>query len=230
MREIGVHEFASYASLLDSDNNEKNELLECLVTHTTGFFREPAHFDWLRSTGLEMLQSKSDEPIRVWSAACSTGAELWSAAMEIAAFQANQGKNYQAELFGTDISRTILLRAVDGVYEFSEIEAIPDSYRAKFIQKSSGTLDRFRICPQILNSAKFEQLNLVESSNSLGKFDLIFLRNILIYFDKYNQERALEYAVSHLSSGGILMIGHTEAQALNTSGLKRLAPAIFMKE
>lgn len=236
MRHHGDQSFETYINRIQADETEEKALMECLVTHTTGFFREPAHFHWLRETGLELLTNGvSGSPLNIWSAAASNGSELWSVAMETASFQQDNGRSYSAKLFGTDISKSILERARHGVYDENEIAGIPSRYKKLFLQRSvnPGTpiIQRYRIAAPILKSATFVDHNLLQPlQNPAERFDLAFLRNILIYFNKTDQKTILSNVISKLKCGGILMIGHTEALSVDTDGLTRLATAIYRKD
>lgn len=238
-RRMRIHRderFEHYIQRLQGNPVEEHALMESLVTHTTDFFREPAHFDWLRNGGLKSLTE--DRPaacIHVWSAACSLGSELWSAAIEIAQFQEEAGVPYRAKLVGTDISTTILTRAKSAVFGLDEIGGLPAAYQSKYLQRSTqrtvAEAQKFRIASPLLESASFVEHNLLKPPQfTTQKFDLALLRNVLLYFNKEDQQCVFNHVLSRLRPGGILMIGHTEVLSIETFGTKRVGPAIFVKK
>ncbi|MEY8097909.1 protein-glutamate O-methyltransferase CheR [Falsihalocynthiibacter sp. S25ZX9] len=234
-RRMRVHRdesFEGYIRRVQDDQVEEHALMESLVTHTTDFFREPAHFKWLRNGGLNRLSDgKPASCLNVWSAACSLGSELWSTAIEIAQFQEDAGVPYCANLVGTDISKTILARAKAAIFSAEEISGLPAQYRSKYLQRNCTENQKFRIAAPLLESASFVAHNLLTPPLfSTLQFDLALLRNVLLYFNKDDQQRVFNHVLSRLRPGGILMIGHTEVLSIETIGTKRVGPAIFIKE
>lgn len=236
MRVHGDESFERYNYRVNSDAGEESQLMECHVTHATGFFRKPEHCNWLWHTGLAMRHARKNAlPIKVWSAASSMGSELWRSAMENAEYQSDERLSYSAYLLGTDISSSILKRARSGIYTEAEISGIPADYRQLFLRRSSeyrSTFEqRFRIANHLLKTAQFKRLNLLKICDAgIGVFDLDFLRNVLIYFKTSDQQSVFDTVVSKLRTGGILMVGHTESLGIKTNGVTRLAAAIYRKD
>lgn len=168
LRALGCADFSAYMAILETDPDEPQRLLETLTTHTTAFFREPAHFDWLRTHGLEALTRAGvgrERPLHIWSAAASTGAEMWSAAMTVDAFALASAPGLDWALLGTDVSRSVLRRAAQAVFTEPEIEAVPEAMRRRHLLRSKrrGADGRslYRIAPTLRARARLAYANLM---------------------------------------------------------------------
>lgn len=210
-------------------------LVEALTTHTTSFFRERAHYDWLLAVGLPAVAAEGaglDRPLVIWSAACSTGAELWSAGMVVDGFA--RSRNLRWDLVGTDVSQKILVKAARATFEEDDILPIPEDMRKRYLLRSRGSPEaraRYRIAPELRSRARLGWVNLLDMPSAMAlRADIAFLRNVLIYFDAEDQLRAAANVAQRIQPGGYLLTGHSEGLARPPPGMTLLAPSIYRKE
>jgi len=238
LREIGCVDFESYLASLKAPggDEEARRLVEALTTHTTSFFRERAHYDWLTAEGLPALVAQGagrERPLTVWSAACSLGSELWSAGMTLDAFAAKQPGGLRWALVGTDISRKILRRAANAVFTEEEISGLDEPMRRAWLLRSSEpqkgrTL--YRIAPDLRGRARLAWANLVDLDPRLSlTADVAFLRNVLIYFRPDDQRRAVANVLGRLRTGGYLLTGHSESLSEPPEGLRQVRSSVYQK-
>lgn len=231
--ELGLSSYSEYCSRLEDPSavEERADFSEALTTNTTHFFRESGHYDWLQSTGLDLLGETGAGrlwDLTIWSAACSTGQELYSALMTVDAVAAKNPIRFKG--IGTDMSPEVVRFAKRAVYVESEIARIPESYRPACLLSSKASDGRYRIAPSIRERAEWRQANLLQRNTMNGiQADLIFLRNVLIYFSAETQMTVLDNVLSKLRPGGILMTGHTETSSLRLRELNAIRPTIYQK-
>lgn len=240
VRALDLADFDAYARHLAGPDGaaEARHLVEALATHTTSFFRERHHYDWLDSTGFAQLASTGagvDRPLTIWSAACSTGAELWSAGM-IASEAVRTGKSIRRfELLGTDVSRRVLRVAGGATYHAEDVTGVPPGLSARYLMWSRPDLTRShgrlcRIVPELQECAQFGFANLTQSGAIPDiAADVIFLRNVLIYFEPEMQAQVIAQIAARLRPGGILLTGHAETMP-SGAGFRALRPSIYVKE
>jgi chemotaxis protein methyltransferase CheR len=236
---LDLASFDEYIDLLKADGSgvETRRLVEALTTHTTSFFRERHQYDWLAGEGLSRICANGagfERPLTVWSAACSIGAELWTAGMVLADAARQPLGPRKFELIGTDISTPILKKAKSATYSEVEVEGVGEEHCTRYLMRSrqklgSGKSSFFRVVPELREKASFEFANLSRLAG-LRSFsaDVIFLRNVLIYFDAEMQERVLNDVIGRLRPGGVLFTGHAEAVAPRKT-LEVLAPSTYQK-
>jgi len=241
LREIGCVDFGSYLRILNSPDGEteRSHLVEALTTHTTAFFRERAHFDWLASNGLPDLVAGGAgkvQPLTLWSAACSLGSEMWTSAMIADRFFAGQRGPMRWNVVGTDISRRVLRHAARAVFSESEIQDMPDDFRRDYLLRSkpAATADagatHYRIVPELRQRARLGHANLLDlPARPAFTADVIFLRNVLIYFKPEDQRRAVANVLTRLRPGGILFTGHSESLAEIPNGLRQIGASIYQR-
>ena len=201
--------FDQYVSLLrDQRNvNEHQMAIDLLTTNETYFFREPEHFEVLRNEVL--AQHPKERFFRVWSAASSSGEEAYSIGMVLDDYF---GQSVKWEIFGSDISSRIVARAKKGLYQAHRIDAIPKAYLQKYCLKGSGEYEGFLLVDKSIRvKTRFAEINLTKPLPDVGQFDVIFLRNVLIYFDNPTKEKIVGNLITRLRSGGMLFIGHSES-------------------
>lgn len=238
LREIGCDDFERYVDILHGPRGaeEGPRLVEALTTHTTSFFREKAHYDWLTAEGfpaLVGLGAGREWPLTVWSAACSLGSEMWSAGMTLDAFAATRPGGLRWGLVGTDVSRRILRRAASAIFTEDEISGLDEPLRRAWLlrsraQKQSRTL--YRIAPELRDRARLAWANLVELDPDLAvTADVAFLRNVLIYFKPEDQRRAVANVIGRLRPGGYLLTGHSESLSAPPSCLRQVKASIYQK-
>lgn len=242
VRELELSSYAQYVELLAGPRAqaEASHLVEVMATHTTSFFREQPHYDWLMRTGLPTLFSAGagrEYPLSVWSAACSTGAELWSAGMVLDQFGKSVPGGLRYQLFGTDISNRILRRAERATYQAEEIQELGESYRRAYLMKSRKPLGEvagkrvYRIIPELRQKATFAFANLTRGGPEIELVaDVVFLRNVLIYFEKAAVNAALSTVRSRMRPGGFLFTGHAEKMMGGDLGFTQIGPAIYRKD
>ncbi|MCM5679931.1 protein-glutamate O-methyltransferase CheR [Schlegelella sp. S2-27] len=220
-----VSSFADYFELLGSeaDRDEVQTAIDLLTTNETYFFREPRHFEVLREAAAAASRS---QPFRVWSAASSSGEEAYSMAMVLDDTLGCAGW----EVLGTDISTRVLQRARTGHYLMARARHIPPGYLKRYCLKGHGTQDGTLLIERGLrNRVSFVQANLNAALPQLGSFDVIFLRNVMIYFNANTKRQVVARVIAQLKPGGCLCIGHSESLNDITDAVRPLAPSIYRK-
>ncbi|MFN4156267.1 MAG: CheR family methyltransferase [Paracoccaceae bacterium] len=236
LQESGVGSVAEYVAQLRAApaGPAAQGLVEALTTHTTSFFRERAHFDWLTAEGLPAVTANGagrDRPLTVWSAACSTGAELWTAGMVVDGFA--RSRSLRWGLVGTDVSQKILAKAALATFEEDDILPIPDDMRRRYLLRSRAGAGkaRYRIAPDLRSRARLAWANLLDLPTGMAlTADIAFLRNVLIYFEADDQLRAAANVARRIQPGGYLLTGHSEGLASAPPGMVLVAPSIYRKE
>lgn len=228
LHHLQFNSYGSYFQLIASGQSpeETQIAIDLLTTNETYFFREVRHFEHLRSVAKERKPGTS--PFRVWSAACSTGEEPYSIAMVLADLLPAQGW----EVLASDISSRVLETARCGHYPMARAAHVPQDYLRRFclkgIDEEEGTLLVSRVLRECV---EFAQINLNAARlPALDKFDVVFLRNVLIYFDGDTKRRVVQRVVDCLRPGGYLYIGHSESLHDMNLPLRGVAPAIYRKE
>jgi chemotaxis protein methyltransferase CheR len=214
---LGLRHLDEYCDYLFKDHGIEDELvhlINAVSTNKTDFFREPAHFDFLRDSFLPALARSGRREIKIWSAAASIGAEAYTIAMVLESFRRqNRGPEYS--IIATDISTEVLKIGMAGQYPRAMVEPVPPDMRASFLLRSRDPgLDLVRIVPQLRARIGWGHLNLMDTRYPVSRaLDCIFCRNILIYFDRQTQNNVLTRLCDHLRPGGYLILGHSETGA-----------------
>ncbi len=224
LRATGRTTFEDYLELVGHDSNELGRMIDVLTTNKTNFFREPAHFDLLRDELLPVW-AKRREPIRIWSAACSTGEEPHTIAMTI--LDAAPLLAPRVRILATDISTIVLGRARSGLYAHDAVAEVPDAFRRKYFKEVGAR--QFAVSPSVLDLTHFAQLNLLDDWPMQGPFHAIFCRNVMIYFDKDTQMSLAGRMRDLLVPGGLLLIGHSESLGPSVAGLQYERPAVYSR-
>ena len=198
--------------------------IDLLTTNETHFFREPKHFDFLRQQILPAR--RPGRMLRVWSAASSTGEEPYSLAMTLAAALGDE----PWEVFSSDLSGRVLERARTGHYAMTRAKSIPPEYLRNYCLKGVGTqAETFLIDQKIRQRVQFTRINLNEPLPDIGAFEVIFLRNVMIYFDQETKRQVVARVVQLLQPGGYLMVGHSESLNGISDAVVPLRPSIYRK-
>jgi len=229
LRELGHSSFKEYFDWLNRPSSdpavraERQLAIDLLTTNETYFFREPRHFDFLRDSILPAWQGRQ---FRLWSAACSSGEEAYTLGMLMAV---HAGCEWEVQ--GTDISTRVVEVARRGVYPMERAERIPQRYLKACCLKGVGSkAGMFQLSAEVRRRVHFAAGNLREDLARLGSFDLIMLRNVLIYFDPEVKRQVVANVVRRLRPGGWLMVGHAESLNGMTAGLKLVLPSIYQRE
>ncbi len=237
LRALGLGSFEEYAELIFSGREPEGELIrliDVVTTNKTDFFREPAHFDFLVRSALPELIVRDEagvsRPLRVWSAGCSTGKEPYTLAMVLSEFQATH-PGFRFEILGTDISTDVLDKAARGIYAEEKAEPVPAALRRKYLLRSKDPAQRqVRIVPELRSQVRFRRLNFMDADYGLREsFDVIFCRNVLIYFDRQTQERLLTRFAGYLEKGSFLFLGHSETLLGLNLPLRQMAPSVYVR-
>ncbi len=238
MEALELTSFDQYLALLEGPDktDETKILVELLTTHTTSFFREAAHFSWIEENALPALIEEGagiSRPIVFWSAAVSTGAELWTAAMVFEEFRVQNNLRLKVELLGTDVSRKVLRRAATARFNMAEIKGIPEHLRKKYLLRSAqGYAGKpvYKIAPRLQENARLSYANLVKlDAGFQPKADIVMLRNVLIYFDADTQAKVARDIVARMRDGAFLFVAHSENLRDRVSGLKTVGNAVYQK-
>lgn len=213
LRALQIENFRQYIDFLFSKTGREQELLlmaTVVTTNKTDFFREAAHFNFLRSLDWNAYfrGDTSGKVLKVWSAACSSGEEPFTLAMTL-----QELNTFDYQILGTDLSKDVLEKALNAVYTEERVQPVPLMYKQKYFLKHKDPKKRIlRITPELRKKVSFRQLNLMDDYFDLPcKQDIIFCRNVLIYFDRPTQEKVIRKLCSHLKEGGFLFIGHSES-------------------
>ncbi len=213
LRELSLSSFDEYCRLVArKDSPERSEFINCITTNVTAFFREPHHFTFLRERGLPELMARRAETrrLRLWSAACSTGQEPYSLAMTVAdTVPATDG--WDCKILATDIDSNVVARASAGVYAPRELAGVAAEHRRWFRSTGHGDPPAMQISTELQETIYFRVLNLMEPWPMRGPLDVIFCRNVIIYFAAATQQRLIERFAELLAPGGFLVIGHSES-------------------
>ncbi|HWU19102.1 MAG TPA: CheR family methyltransferase [Devosia sp.] len=237
MRVLGLADFDTYCRLLahqDSLAAELPYLINAVTTNKTDFFREPEHFDYLEEAIVPRLLAdrRENQPLlKIWSAASSNGAEAFTIAMVLADLAA-QRSDFRYSILGTDISTAVLAQGARAVYPAEMIAPVPPEKQARYVMhaRKPGTRREVRIVPELRRLVRFVHLNLMDQAYPFDHdVDVIFLRNVLIYFEKRDQEAVVSRLVDHLRPGGYLILGHSESMIGTSLAIRQVAPAVFRK-
>ncbi len=222
----GLGSFAQYFKLLNSGESvaEVQIAIDLLTTNETYFFREPRHFEFLEQQLASLTERR--QPLRIWSAAGSTGEEAYSIAMLLE--DRYQGRPW--EIIASDISTRVLDRARAGHYPMERARHVPRAYLQRFCLKGTGKQQDTLLVDRALRSkVSFLQINLNDRLPAIGTFDFVFLRNVLIYFNTQTKREVVARALSVLQPGGWLFIGHSENLNGISDAVKPVAPSIYQK-
>lgn len=235
LRELKITSFKEYADYVFSDEGQKNEIihmLDVVSTNKTDFFREPVHFDFLNSDVLpEFIQKHQfNTTMKVWSAGCSSGEEPYTIAITLNEFRAKNPK-FDYSIVGTDLSTKILQNASAAVYKEERIANIPLELKRKYFLRSKDREKRtVRVVKELRSKVFYSRLNFMNDVYNMPEmYDIIFCRNVLIYFNRETQEQVINKLCHKLKSGGYLFIGHSESILGMNVPLDQIKPTIFRR-
>lgn len=219
--------------LADQSGRGFTELIDSLSTNLTSFFRESSHFDYLREVYLPKLaehkQKSGNRTIRAWSSACSSGEEPYTLGITmLEEFGVSDG--WDVRILATDISTRVLRMAEAGIYDLQRVQPVPPGLKTKYLvpNRIEGR-QVFQASQALRNITRFRHLNLMENWPFTGPFDVIFCRNVMIYFDKPTQQRLVNRFYDYLEPGGLLFTGHSESLTGVTHRLRYVQPTIYAR-
>jgi len=238
LRDLGLNSFNEYFKYLQNDSNGEEiiMLINEISTNVTSFFREQSQWDYLEKE-MKNLEEKKERTLRIWSAACSSGQEPYTIAIFLLSTLKNPSQ-WDIKILATDISDDILKKAVAGVYTQTDIGALPKTMLQKFFDKKTREVKQgsevvYEIKPFVKSMVTFRSFNLVYGKYAMlpAKFDKIFCRNVMIYFDKETKEGVVRNLTSKLLKNGLFFIGHSESLvSMKDGALKLQQPSIYKKQ
>lgn len=232
VRILGLRDFAEYCDLVrrDQGGEEILELVNAITTNLTAFFRENHHFEFLARTIIPELKQKNaaSKTIRIWSAGCSTGEEPYSIAITLREAPALSG--WDCRIMATDIDSNVLAKASSGIYPMDRVKGIAEArLKQWFLKGGGGNAGMVRVKPVAQQLIQFGQLNLMENWHLEEMQDLIFCRNVIIYFDKETKARLVRRYIDNIKPGGYLIIGHSESLYKVSDDISLIGNTIYRK-
>jgi chemotaxis protein methyltransferase CheR len=237
LRLLDVHSFSQYCDYLFSPRGLEDELIlmiDLVTTNKTDFFREPDHFDYLVQQALPEWERRqkgsSARRLMIWSAGCSTGEEPYTLSMVLGNY-AEASAGFSFNILATDISTRVLEKARTAVYEEEKIEPVPQQMKKKYLLRSKDRNNPMvRIVPELREKVHFRRLNFMDNDFGMREqMDIIFCRNVIIYFDRATQERLLNQFCKVLSPGGYVFMGHSETLSGLDVPLTSVHPTVYRK-
>lgn len=229
---MGYSTFSEYIDhILSQKNPQDIELmLNKLTTNYTFFLRESAHFDYFRDTVLPYLErTKHNHVLSIWSAGCSSGQEPYTLSMILKEYFGNKPGNWDTRVLATDISQNALKAASEGIYDEESLSAIPPAWKQKYFKRTSES-GVYQVADVLKNNVIFRTFNLMDPIRFRLKFDVIFCRNVMIYFDQQTKEALVQRFYNATVPGGYLFIGHSESLNKATTPYNYLMPSAYRKE
>lgn len=229
IQKLGLENYEDYLEIISGtdDAGEFQMAVDLLTTNETYFFREPQHFDFMEGE----LKGWGSKPLSVWSAACSFGDEVYSIAMLLSDMQMSGRIGSEWNVLGTDISDRVLRSASQGIFPEDRLKAVSTQRLKRYClrgeEESEGLV---QIQGKVRQHVRFGMLNLCRPIEPLGPFDVIFLRNVLIYFDAATKAAVVDRVLSRLKPGGLFFIGTAEGRVACQTPLKTLIPGAFRKQ
>jgi chemotaxis protein methyltransferase CheR len=228
LRALGMKEFNQYCQEIKKDSSKEIlEFTNAITTNLTSFFREFHHFEYLENEVIPRLMrlNRDSRRIRVWSAGCSTGEEPYSIAMVFSQFA--ELRNWDVKILATDLDSNVVATAKAGVYRTDRTEKVPSPYE-KYLE-SGADKEQLKISSKVSSLITFKQLNLLHTWPMKGQFDIIFCRNVVIYFDLETQKMLFDRYANVLKNDSHLFIGHSESLNKVTNRFSLVGRTIYKK-
>ncbi len=230
IRALRLKNFKEYCQYLEQNpESEFTEFINSVTTNLTSFFRENHHFEYLADTVIPELlaKNKGSRQIKIWSAGCSTGEEPYSIAMTL---KENIPSDWQIKILATDLDTQVLQTAASGVYPVDRVSGLSQQRLSRWFKKGKGTnANKVKVVSELQQLIQFNQLNLMQDWPMKGPFDVIFCRNVLIYFDKETKEKLARRYAQLLPIGHRLFIGHSESLHQLDTGFELIGNTIYKK-
>jgi chemotaxis protein methyltransferase CheR len=234
LRSLSLHNFTDYCDYLFSSEGQEKELVQMLdmvTTNKTDFFREPDHFDYLTGTVLPEWHLRHPEAtLKIWSAGCSSGEEPYTLAMVLSEF-AQKNPGFDFDILASDISTRVLDKAQTAIYAEAQAEPIPIPLKKKYLLRSKDRASAMvRIVPELRKKVHFRRLNFMDEDFQMREhLDIIFCRNVIIYFDRPTQERLLQRFHRYMKPGSFIFMGHSETLSGLNVPLVSVYPTVYRK-
>lgn len=231
LRELRIPNYEEYCSYLTGNYDvEIVNLINCITTNKTDFFREPRHFDFMREIALPEFERAGRKRIRIWSAGCSTGAEPYTIAITVAEYFQDR-KMPDVRILATDIDTQVLRKAEAGIYGAGELANIDIDILKKYFKRGRGeNAGLFKVKDAVRGMTTFGRLNLLDEAYPMkGSFDMIFCRNVIIYFDTASRKKLFDKFSGFLNDDGYLVMGHSETLTGLTSRFGFIGNTIYRK-
>ncbi|MCI8342676.1 MAG: protein-glutamate O-methyltransferase CheR [Firmicutes bacterium] len=228
---MGMEGFSQYVKYITTTTNKTDieKMLNKLTTNYTYFMREKEHFDYFSKTILPYLVStKKNKVLSIWSAGCSSGEEPYTLSILIKDFLGSSGSAWDTRVLATDISQNVLSTAMKGEYPLESIKNVPPNWKNQYFKTIPGT-SKVAVAPAIKNNVIFRTFNLMDPIRFKIPFDVIFCRNVMIYFDQPTKDALVERFYNATNPGGYLLIGHSESINRGASKYQYLMPATYRK-
>ncbi len=230
LRKLGLDNFDDYCKLLENhDHEEFTHFSNAITTNLTSFFRENHHFEMMSETVLPdiMQKNKASKKIRVWSAGCSTGMETYSIAMVLKEVIPD---DWDVKILATDLDTNVIETASNGIYKYDSVTGVTDERMARWFMRGNGANeDKVKVSKQLRELVTFNQLNLLNPFPFKGAFDIIFCRNVIIYFDKDTQKVLFDKFANIQENEAYIFIGHSETLYNVTDRYKLLQKTVYKK-
>lgn len=235
VKSLGLNSYKEFLDFIFSDQGKQGELfnvIDLITTNKTDFFREAAHFHFLSKEFLARYTSENNRNnIKIWSAGCSSGEEPYTIIMTMEEYK-KQHPEVTYSLIASDVSTRVIQTAYQGIYDIEKIEPVPLEMKRSYFLRSKANPKVVRVKPQFRKKIQFKRINFMDNHYNMMKadYDIIFCRNVLIYFDKATQERVINKFCSHLKPGGLLFLGHSESIIGMSLPLKQIRPTVYRYE
>jgi chemotaxis protein methyltransferase CheR len=238
LRALGLQTFGDYERFLaerDPRGAELGQFVNAVTTNKTDFFREAHHFQYLAEEWLPAVRAEADRTgarsLRIWSAACSSGEEPYTIAMVVREGLGAAAPGWDVKILASDIDTDVLARAAEGVYSLEQVEPVPRAMLARhFLRGTGASAGRVRVRPEVAALVAFRRINFLDDPWPIRlRFDAVFCRNALIYFDRATQQRILERMAGLLKDGGLLFLGHSESLYGLLTGFTHLGQTIYRR-
>ena len=226
----GMKNFSQYLdNIKNNDKDEITMLINKLTTNYTYFYREENHFKYLKEVFLPHEEKNNKQKVlNIWSAGCSSGEEPYTLAMVMNDYFKFSSGSWKIQILATDISENVLSKAREGIYTEESLTKLPESYKKKYFEKTND--GKFQVLSEIKKMVDFKVFNLMDSINVKNKYDIIFCRNVMIYFNAETKINIVNKFYEAVKFQGFLMIGHAETIQRNQSKFIYINPAIYKKE
>ncbi|MDD7403506.1 MAG: protein-glutamate O-methyltransferase CheR [Butyribacter sp.] len=227
----GYQSYREYISLVEQNPNgeEAHNLINVLTTNHTYFMREWLHFEYLQKEVLPWIKAKEEKKardVRIWSAASSTGEEPYTIEMVLNDFFSLDNR-WDTQVLATDISTRVLQKAKSGIYLGEQIQPLPETWKRRYFKAINE--EEYQVVPSLRKQIVFRQFNLMDEIPFKGQFHVVFLRNVMIYFEEETKRQLLKRIYNHMADGGYLFIGTTESIDKTATDFRYIRPSVYRK-